>query len=171
MVVLAGIATAAPIVYTDEAQFLAALPYAPTTEDFTADTGELLPLVDVGTSFQVADGFLKFTGNTDFHLTNLIHTSEQFTSFGVRFCQVPPGTFVGFADASFLWSRLNPSQDDFFLGVISDTPFDLMSFTHNTGSYNMAHAYYTLVPEVSSMILLAVSGILIIPALTRGPLR
>jgi len=163
---------AAPIVYTDEAAFLSAVPATSlTTETFTADTGGLIPVVDPGTSFQVADDSLKFTVDKQFHLTNFIHRSVQFTSFGARFCQVPQGTFIAFANANFLSSRLDPLDSDFFLGVVSDVPFDLFSLTHNTGSYSIAVAYYTLVPEPSSVLMLLISGILILPSLVRGPLR
>ena len=159
------------IVYSNKDTFLAALNNPPIVEDFDSTTGSLLPLVDVGTSFEVTDGKLAFDVNTDFHLTNFIHDTTSFTAFGAEFSDVCPGVFAVFADALFLFSRLDPNEPEFFVGFISDEPFDLVSFTHNTGSYSLESVTYTLIPSPTSIALLSIGIILILPPIKGGTWR
>jgi hypothetical protein len=157
---------AEPMTFTDETSFMAAIDGL-VTEDFDTDTGELVALVDIDTSFEVAGGKLAFTSDPAFHLTNLLHESTQFTAFGAAFEDVPPGVFSIFADGQFVFSRLDPCDHDFFFGLISDVPFDLASFIHSTGSFNIDHVSYKLVPEASAIVMLAIGALFLTPSLRR----
>lgn len=157
--------------YTDEATFLEAVEN-PSAQPFDTHKGGLHVLGDIDTTDTLVDGNLVIESPPGFNVFNFLHEDRSFLSFGADVADIPDGAlFATFVDAAFVHSRLDVCDPFLFLGVVSDVPFDLFSFTTDAESFKIRTAYYTLVPAPTSILFLSIGIILIGGPIRRGAWR
>jgi len=146
--------------YESAAAFSLAVP-DPEVVTFTPGTGDLT-VVGSNPSFSpfVSMGKLNIPTDGNIFQATSFFAPDTFTAFGISLWGVGPGIFSLFVDGEFEWARPD-ARNDFFLGVTGE--FDLISFSANVGPYMADNAKFTLIPEPSALLLVALGLICTFP--------
>ena len=140
------------------------VPVSPTMTpdlEILADTGSTA-FIDNNEVFVQADNLLHF-------LTIFRRGQIKFGAFGLFFDSVPSGVFAVFGDDEVAFSRIDPNLNTFFVGIIGD--LDSVNVGYNTGGFLIKEVLYAFIPEPSSIILMGIGLLLMIPILQSKNLR